>query len=86
MHHIVLYNLICILLIGASRSEPHTNHSYEKIAVPMYVCLFVCMYVVAIRRPRVHHALCACARISQFGKNRRSPNGPAGDSTEQPAN
>ena len=25
----------------------------------MYVCLFVCMYV-AIRRPRVHHALCTC--------------------------
>ena len=42
--------------------KPHTNHSYEKIAVPMYVCMYVCMYVhVAIRRPRVHHALCACA-------------------------
>ena len=32
-------------IIGASRSEPHTNHSYEKIAVPMYVCMYVCMYV-----------------------------------------
>ena len=21
-----------------SQSEPHTNHSYEKISVPMYVC------------------------------------------------
>ena len=26
-------------LIEASRSEPHTNPPYEKIAVPMYVCL-----------------------------------------------
>ena len=24
----------------ASRSEPHTNHSYEKIALPMYVCMY----------------------------------------------
>ena len=63
--------------------------------VCLFVCLFVCMYVVAIRRPRVDHALCACARVSQFGKNRQrrshvnsncsSLNGPAGDSTEQPA-
>ena len=28
-------------IIGASRSEPHTNHSYKKIAVP--VCMYVCM-------------------------------------------
>ena len=28
-------------MIGVNRSEPHTNHSYEKIAVPMYVCMYV---------------------------------------------
>ena len=26
------------------QSEPHTNHSYEKITVPMYVCMY-CDYV-----------------------------------------
>ena len=30
-------------IIGTSRSEPHINHSYEKIAVLMYVCMYVCM-------------------------------------------
>ena len=44
-------------LIGASRSEPHTNHHYEKIAVLMYVSIYV-----AIRRPRVHHARACSAR------------------------
>ena len=38
-----------ISFIGASRSEPHTNHHYEKITV-------------AIRRPRVHHARACSAR------------------------
>ena len=28
-------------LIGVSRSEPRINHSYEKIAVLMYVCIYV---------------------------------------------
>ena len=54
-----------MLVIGASRSEPHTNQYYEKIAVLMYVCVCVCMYV-AIRRPRVHHA---CAYIEFRGEN-----------------
>ena len=40
----------------------------------MYVCMYVCM-CVAIRHPRVHHALCTCARISQFGKNVAHPAG-----------
>ena len=38
-----------------SQSDPRTNHVYEKITVPMYVCMYV-----AIRRPRVRHT-CACA-------------------------
>ena len=46
-------------IIGASRSEPHTNQYYEKITVLMYI---VCMRV-AIRRPRVHHT-CACVICS----------------------
>ena len=29
-------------IIGASRSEPHTNQLYEKIAVLMYVCMYAC--------------------------------------------
>ena len=29
-------------VIGASRSEPHTNQYYEKITVRMYVCIYVC--------------------------------------------
>ena len=43
-------------ITGASRSKTHSYHSYEKIAVPMYVCMYV-----AIRCPCVHHAQCACA-------------------------
>ena len=30
------------MIIGASRSEPHTNQYYVKIAVLMYVCMYVC--------------------------------------------
>ena len=30
---------------GLDWGEPHTNYSYEKIAVPMYVCMYVCMFV-----------------------------------------
>ena len=44
-----------VSIIGASLSEPHTNHCYEKIAVLMYVCMYV-----AIRRPRVYSA---CAYV-----------------------
>ena len=59
---------VCVYLIGASRSEPHTNHHYEKIAVLMYVPIYLCrdmsstcscIYLfiyVAIRRPCVRHA------------------------------
>ena len=51
-------------IIEASRSEPHINHSYEKTAVHLYVCMYslyvytyVCeVCVVAIRRPRGHGA------------------------------
>ena len=28
--------------IGESQSEPHTNHSYEETAVPIYVCELAC--------------------------------------------
>ena len=27
--------------IGTSQSEPHINHSYEKIAVLVYVCVYI---------------------------------------------
>ena len=40
------FSLQCNINIGASRSEPQTNLSYDKIAVPMYVCMYVCMYVL----------------------------------------
>ena len=29
-------------IIGVSWSEPHPNHLYEKITVPMYVYVIVC--------------------------------------------
>ena len=53
------------IIIGASRSEPHTiiTHMRKSLYLYMYVCIYVCMYVcmyVAIHRPRVHHALCTC--------------------------
>ena len=32
-------------IIGASRREPHINHTYEKIAVLVYVCVCVCTHV-----------------------------------------
>ena len=41
------------IIIGASLSEPHTNHYYEKITILMSVCVCVCVCVSAIRRPRV---------------------------------
>ena len=62
--------------IGASQSEPHTNHSYEKIAVPMYVCMYVCMYVYTYVRSDMSSTCSSCimrarVRISQFGKDRQ---------------
>ena len=30
------------IIIGASRSEPHIDHTYEKIAVLMYACYYWC--------------------------------------------
>ena len=50
-------------LIGASQSEPHINHSYEKIAVLMYVYMYV-----PICRPYAHHTR-ACA--NRYGKGRQ---------------
>ena len=45
-----------VQLIEASRSEPHTNHHYEKIAVLMYVCIFLSMsrYVIHVFIMRAH--------------------------------
>ena len=66
-----------ITIIGASRSKPHTYHSYEKI---LYLCMYVCMYVCMWRY--VVHVLVTqlrmCKRVSmrahKAGKDRqRSP-------------
>ena len=38
----------CMIIIGASLSEPHTNRVYEKIAVLLHVC----MCVSAVRTQR----------------------------------
>ena len=46
-----------IHIIGASRSEPHTNQYYEKITVHIYLAMYV-----AICCPRVHHAR-ACTYV-----------------------
>ena len=42
-NNIIAINIIIVFmhephLIGASLSEPYTNHYYEKVAVLMYVC------------------------------------------------
>ena len=52
-----LVSIYYIHIIGASQSEPHTNHDYvyEQIAVLIYTCVYVCTYV-ATRRPCVCHA------------------------------
>ena len=39
MHACMLYRA----LVGASLSGPHTNQYYEKTAVLMYVCMYVCI-------------------------------------------
>ena len=51
--------------------SPHTYQYYEKKRVPMYVCIYVCMFVRAIRCPRAHHACAlACTRHKvQTGKD-----------------
>ena len=49
---------LCATIVGASRSEPHTNHVYKKVAVPMYVCMYVCIYVVLRHGP--HSTWIAC--------------------------
>ena len=50
-----------------SQSEPHTNHSYKKIYVLMYVCMNV-----AICRPRAYHIrMYACTCIIRIGKDRQ---------------
>ena len=63
MIYITLVNMakLSLAIIGASRSEPHTNHPYEKIAVPMYVCVYV-----AIRRSRVglYRSNCTATRTA----------------------
>ena len=57
-------------IIGASRSKPHTNHSYEKIVVLMYVS--ICVHVV-IHHPRANHvSIYACVHIMQIGEVRQS--------------
>ena len=35
-------------------SEPHSNHLYKTITIPMYVCMYVCDYG-AIHCPRALH-------------------------------
>ena len=40
--HLFLCILIKGTIIRASLSEPHTIHSYEKITVLMYVCIYLC--------------------------------------------
>ena len=70
------------VIIGASRSEPHTYHSYEKNRCT-YVCMCVCMYVrecvcsdyvihVLIMQLRMCKEVSMCAH--KLGKDRqRSP-------------
>ena len=53
-------SIFFIIIIGASQSETHINHTYKKFACT-YVCIYVCIYVsmyVAICRPRVQHTVC----------------------------
>ena len=49
-------------IIGASQSEPHIYQIQENCCT--YGCMCVCMYV-AIRRPRVQHA------VLQIGEDRQ---------------
>ena len=53
-------------LIGVSRSEPRINHSYEKIAVLMYmyVCMYICMAQYAV------HVLIVQADLEETRKRR----------------
>ena len=54
--YFVLYTLQTYSIFGASRSKPHTYHSYEKITVPMYLCMYLSVYV-AVCHPRAHHTI-----------------------------
>ena len=52
--------------------KPHTNHSYEKIAVPMYVCMYVYLYVCTCSDTSSTCSSCTMrVRISQFGEDRQ---------------
>ena len=59
---------VCMHVTGVSRSEPHTNHSYEKIAVPiMYVC--VKQYVVHVLITQHMSSELVC--VHKVGKDRQ---------------
>ena len=45
-------NSVVIIIRGQA---PNTRETYSEFAVPMYVSIYVSMYV-AIRRPRAYHA------------------------------
>ena len=48
-------------LLGRAEASPTLiTHTRKLLYLCMYICMYVCMYV-AIHRPRVHHALRACA-------------------------
>ena len=69
----VSWSFILQYIIGESRSEPHINHTNEKITVLMYVCIYVYMCVcvcVAIHSPCAHHA-CAHTLCNWCGKDRQ---------------
>ena len=52
--------IIIIIIIGVSRSELHTNHSYEKITVLMYICMYVCELVCSDTSSMCSSRNCAC--------------------------
>ena len=41
------------LLGRSSQSKPHTNHHTRKL---LYLAIYVCVCIIAIRRPHAHHA------------------------------
>ena len=40
-----------LIIWGEPERAPNSRETYDKFAVPMYVCVYV-----VIRRPRAHHA------------------------------
>ena len=57
---ILSFYIMLWTIIGASRSEPHTNHLYEKIAVLMHI-ISMSRYVVHVFITRTHaHAAWQC--------------------------